>query len=69
MRLAAGPEGPSHLRVLALNVALGAGVVLVWLVARGRRVVITDLERQPTGPPEEESLDFPPELDPTPCAV
>jgi hypothetical protein len=49
--------------VLLLNGALVGGMVLVWAAARRRRVVIGDLERQPIGPPELESLESPPELD------
>jgi hypothetical protein len=63
MRLEPGPEGASRLRVLLLNGALVGGMVLVWAAARRRRVVIGDLERQPIGPPELESLESPPELD------
>lgn len=65
MRLGPGPEGPSRRRVLLVNTVLGAGVVLVWLAARRQRVLVSDLERQPVGPPEEEHEDFPPELDPS----
>lgn len=64
MRLAPGPEGPSRTRVALLNAAAVAAAVLVWAAARRRRVVIGDLERQPIGPPEIESLDIPPELEP-----
>lgn len=64
MNLAPGPEGPSRARVMLLNAAFVAGTALVWATARRRRVVITDLERQPLGPPAQESLDIPPELEP-----
>jgi hypothetical protein len=52
--------------VFLLNVALAGGMILVWAAARRRRVVVSDHERQPVGPSELESLDFPPEFDPAP---
>jgi hypothetical protein len=64
VRLGPGPEGPSRGRVVLLQVAAVGGAVLVWLAARRHHVVISDLERQPVGPPELESLDIPPELEP-----
>lgn len=65
MRLRPGPEGPSRARARLLNLALTGGLVAVWLAARPRRVEISDLERQPVGPTDLESLDTPPELDPS----
>jgi hypothetical protein len=46
-----------------MNVAFSLVAVVVWAAARSRRVVITDLERQPIDAPARERLPTPPELD------
>jgi len=63
MRLSPGEQGPSRRRMRMVNLALGIAGVAVWAAARTRRVVITDLERQPVDAPAREQLPTPPELD------
>ncbi|WP_270889862.1 hypothetical protein [Pedococcus sp. 5OH_020] len=55
---------PSRRRVLAVDLALAVGTVVVWLLARPRRTMLAeDAEATSSAAADHERLDLPPELE------